>query len=195
MSALSSHALVLGGACSVWDEVHELEGLAGGSWPGLVIATNDAGASYPGRLHHWVSLHPEKFHPGPEWGDGWVAERGARGHPGGFVTWGGMWRTGRHDGEYVDRVLPCLAVGSSGFHAVMVALHLGCDRVVMAGIPMDASPHFFDPQKPWDSPLAHRQAWQDWEGLLRGRVKSMRGWTQELLGTPSEGWLGLDVAA
>lgn len=167
-------ALVLGGAACVWDDLRAL-----GPWDGIVVATNDAGVAYPYRIDHWASLHPEKLE---HWQELRQALHGNRD----YTTWS------RRCPELVDRTLTGWTSGSSGMFAVGVALELGAESVVCAGVPMDGSPHFFD-EAGWQAFEHHRTAWQARKGVMYGRVFSMSGWTRELLGSPP--WLSQQEAA
>lgn len=175
-------AVVLGGAACLWDDLRALNELVGGgAWDGLVIAVNDSGWAYPGHIDHWVSLHPEKF-------AAWCALRAANGYPNGYVKWGGLW-PGANDSPLVDRVHPVKEVGSTGLHAALIAVGpLGCDRVVLAGTPMDAQRHFTRGQA-WDMADFHRDGWTKALPKIEGRVRSMSGWTRELLGEVTTEWL------
>ncbi len=181
-------ALVLGGAACLWDDLAKPGQLVGGPWPGLALAVNDSGYAYERRIDCWVTLHPANL-------EGWMAKREAAGFSMDFETWGGVWRTGTDDSNspLVDHVFPVRRVGSSGYHAVEVALHLGAARVVTCGIPMDGQPHFFGTA--WVSAMAHRDAWAASVKEFDGRVRSMSGWTAELLGTPDAEWLNIRQGA
>ncbi len=180
-----TRSLVLGGAWNLFDDIAKLEGLTGCVWPDMVLAVNDASYAYPHGIDCLVTLHPKNL-------EGWRAKRAAAGFPMEFETWGGVWRTGTDDSNspLVNHVLPVTRVGSSGYHAVEVALHLGCERVVLAGVPMEFGPHFHS-KKPWDSPMFHRPAWEESVEDFDDRVRSMSGWTAELLGEPDAEWLGI----
>lgn len=159
------NALVIGGASTVWDDLAALR-----EWtPGCTVVVNDIGTVYP-RFDAWATLHAEKL-------DGWKAERTARGLPGGYVTWG------RPEKPGTDRTLAGWTSGSSGMFGVGVALAMGAESVVVAGVPLDARPHFFD-EAAWESFHLYRRAWERRVERLRGRVWSMSGWTRELLGEP-----------
>lgn len=181
-------ALIIGGAECVWDDLRRVEEMVGGDWPGIVIAVNDVGIHYPGRIDHWATLHAEKL-------DGWQRDRIHRGHGRTWTTWSRPKSTRRG----VDRIVTGWTRGASGMLAVGVALdELGCDRVVLAGIPMDAQPHFRESTvhvagRPWHAGGSHWNAWKKDEMAERlgGRVRSMSGKTRELLGAPDIEWLGL----
>ena len=138
-------SLVLGSADCLWEDLEALEELVGGPWTGKVYAVNQAGCAYPGRVDYWVSLHQENM-------EDWMARRRANGYEDAGEVWGGIWRTKRKDIDllWVDKILPVRLVGSSGFHAVEISLHLGEHPTVLAGMPMDRRPHFHS-QTDWKS--------------------------------------------
>jgi hypothetical protein len=94
--------------------------------------------------------------------------------------------------DYVTDVLPVKDEwrnGTSGLYAVQIALHFGAPGVILCGMPIDDSPHFHR-----ETGLArgipelvamHRQPWIEYADFLRkAGVRSMSGWTRELLGSP-----------
>ena len=85
--------------------------------------------------------------------------------------------------------------GSSGLLAVTVALELGKEnqdqlRIVLAGVPMDpAAGNFRAPSVPWAEATVYHPAWEERAEALKKNVRSMSGWTAELLGKPTAAWL------
>lgn len=159
-------ALVLGGASCLYADLAAL-----GSWrPDLVVATNEAGTVYPHRIDAWATLHPEKL-------TGWRMERWKNRGNGDYLTWS------RRNPELVDRILTGWNQGSSGLFAVGVALECGAGSVILAGVPMTETPHFFNEQA-WEGVRHHREAWERKADQMRGRVFSLSGWTRDLLGPP-----------
>ena len=86
--------------------------------------------------------------------------------------------------------------GSSGLNAVYVGLGLGYEKIILCGIPLDNSGHYFNP--PWIRTNFEREVpskragpdqirfWTDARDTkFQGRVFSMSGRTRELLGEPS----------
>jgi hypothetical protein len=171
-------ALVLGGASGVWTDAETAIDLF---TPDLVIAVNDIGTRWAGRLTHWVTLHPEHM-------SRWRAQRDARGYKPAQTHIGHELKDG------IDRASdyrwPGMnASGSSGLFAVKVALDEGCDRVVLAGVPMQrAQCHFFS-EAQWTDRDSFTQAWELMLPHLKDKVRSCSGWTQELLGVPTPAWL------
>ncbi len=180
-------ALVLGGARLVRREARKAQKLF---TPDLVVAVNDVGTTWDGPLDLWVTLHPVKM-------AGWVAERKANGLPGGFATVTfpvDEHPSGTHaDRDGFDLVEPYLwpdqgHSGSSGLYAVKVAL-TRVDKAVLAGIPIDKGVGHIGGAVSWPSADAYKRGWNEALQHIRERVRSMSGWTAELLGEPTRDWV------
>jgi hypothetical protein len=144
--------------------------------------------------NYWVSLHPEKM-------AGWrkqASELGRTSYHRGIMLpdldpddWANAIKRGspvefphtRHEW----RVPGCSSSGSSGLFATRLAIRMGYGRVVLAGIPMDQSPHV-GRTEPWTDRNEFVAAWGAAEQELKGKVRSMSGWSSGLLGTPTEQW-------
>lgn len=169
-------ALVAGGAACVWDDIASARRMF---TPDIVVAVNTIGIELE-HVDHWATYHPDKF-------GAWLSRRRAKG--------------------YVDPVLwshksvrpgPGVNVlkfekGSSGLLAVMVARRARAERIVVCGIPINTDPHFDGPEghtwKEKDLP-GYRKGWADCMDDLGPYVRSMSGFTRELLGAPTREWLG-----
>jgi hypothetical protein len=182
-----NRVLVMGSSSRLWPDLQALAQITGdGRWPWTVIGVNMAGWAYPFDLHHWATLHPDHFRI-------WKPLRESLRYPMGFKSWGGRWVTGStdEDHEEVDEVLDVDRVGSSGMLAVDIARkRLEADRIVIAGMPVDATRRFYD-FRPWDSALTYQVRWRESIEDFDGRVRSMSGFTKEILGAPDRSWLGL----
>ena len=82
---------------------------------------------------------------------------------------------------------PFPSSGTSGLGAAYVGIALGYDTIVLAGIPLDDSGHFYDP--PWiGSNFVRESREEHWidadKRLFRGRVRSLSGRTRAILGEP-----------
>ena len=178
-----ARALVVGRARGVWEEVAALQEMA---LFDAVLVVGKVGVIYPGEITHWVSFHA---HGLPRW----AAERDARGFPEAASYWTSPFKgttVAEVSGKPVGRV-GCVG-GSSGLIAVTVALEkVEADRVALAGIPMDNERGHVDDDLAWNEAQHYRQAWVDALPRLSGRVRSMSGWTKELLGgePPTPEWL------
>lgn len=173
-------ALVLGGAANM---MADAEGALKLFDPDVIVAVNDAGIVWPGKIDHWVTLHPTEF---PRR----VERRRARGFDMKFEAWS-------HESRpWIDHVR-CYWEGSSGMFGARAAIELGGLRVVLAGIPMDDLPHVRGGVtherlrgKAWPAAKKFRDDWQRCKPYM-GAVRSMSGWTKHVLGAPDEKWLRL----
>lgn len=170
--------LILGGASSVWTDSAKALDLFR---PDLTIAVNDMVGSWPGHLDIAATLHPEKLHI-------WLNERRRNGfnEP---ETWAhkASGPNGKVEAR-VDRTTDDWA-GSSGLFAVKVALECGCDRIVLAGVPMSAEgAHFFN-AAPWQEANAYHKAWLKHQPEIAPFVRSMSGQTMTWFGAPDASWL------
>jgi hypothetical protein len=62
---------------------------------------------------------------------------------------------------------------------------LGYNKVVLIGCPMDTG----SIENKAKSYSVFRKGWLYFKSDLVGKVKSMSGWTKELLGEPTKGWV------
>lgn len=189
-----SLALVLGGGASVWDDVERAFAIADFDY---VAACNDAGASWPGRLDLWVTLHPENMM-------GWRDRRAKRGlTPAERIVFHKTWESRVRGGNYIN---PSLVMdhkfpgqtqsGSSGHFVTKAALELlPVNGAVLCGIPMTADDkHYFD-ESPWSGAHRHQAGWLESMDHLQGRVKSMSGQTMKWLGEPTLEWVAKTMDA
>lgn len=168
--------LIMGGARCLWDDLAAL-----GDWPHDRMAVNDIGSHWRDTLRHWVTLHPTYL-------PGWMHYR----HGHNYGNQGHVFThtiAGRDGDQHVQHKWPILDIGgSSGLFGVFTALLMGYERVVLAGMPMDGQPHYFDP--PWSEGAgleggAEEIVWREQAGrTFEGRVKSLSGRTRDWLGAP-----------
>ena len=167
------YALVVGGASCVLDDVAAARALLGDR-PHSVLVTNDMIADFPA-YDVAVTLHPDKL---PMWLD----RRAASPWPKPTVIW-----AHRKASSLVTHATPDWA-GSVSLFAAKVALETGHDRVIVCGAPLTVSKHYRR-QTHWTAAIGFRKGWQAHLGDIRERVRSMSGWTGELLGMPTRDWL------
>ncbi len=195
-------ALVLGPAAELRADLVKLREWRQQTRP-VVFAVNDAGWVHAGPIDHWVTLHWERM-------AFWLERRKARAAFGDlFETWT------RQRPELVEQMPPIPshfrepwetprlgAPGTSGFYAVQIALHLGHERVVLAGLPMTPT-DYADGAGTWKRTGDDGETRSDWPaseveihrpGWIHHRkrlecVRSCSGWTAELLGEPSREFL------
>lgn len=175
-------ALVLGGAECVWQDAERALAMF---TPDGVIAVNDMIAAWPNKITHACTLHGEKLLD-------WQQARKAAKFNADYQTIYFERMKGK-PAPKIDHVIeyrwPHLDSGSSGLYAVKALLDLGFDRIVLAGVPMTQGGGHFLRQEPWDAHNRFRGAWVGAIPHIAGKVKSMSGWTQEILGSPSPEWL------
>lgn len=166
-----SRIVVAGGAACVWDDLAAIPD----GWADCWIACNQIGTELP-RLDHWVTFHPEHF---PKW----EKQRVRNGHPADYVKWGRTYPYGVTPPAGIDQYIEGWT-GSSGLLATQVALKLRAPgaEIVLCGIPMDNRTHYYN-ERAWSAHESYRAAWVENARRLRS-VRSMRGWTRELLGAP-----------
>lgn len=82
--------------------------------------------------------------------------------------------------------------GSSGLYAVQIAINVfRLDRIVLCGVPIEAGAGHIRGVEHWDDAPLYRQGWRRARPYIANRVRSMSGWTRELLGYPDRDWLSL----
>lgn len=183
---------VMGGAVCVWDDLQNIAALFGKKlgpmWhdddlPCDLMAINDIGAYWHGKLHHWVTLHGMYM-------AGWHKFRTKHAYGAGA----GVEVHADKPAEAIDHIWDIPNVGgSSGLFACKIALVLGYNKIILAGMPMDDSRHFFD--APWyqGAALHNRPEELVWiqarNEVFGERVKSMSGRTKQWLGEPTKEWL------
>lgn len=172
-------ALVLGRDDNVWKEMERAKALAQFH---VIIAVKRAGRDYDGVVHHWVGLHPNLI-------DAWIPVRQKHNRPPAQNYWAGGSIRSQNDYSVPFKWLPNLG-GSSGLLGVQVALlpELGIHKIVLCGMPMDKT-NRYDDDKCWEEAHVYRPPWQKMKKRMRQRVRSMSGWTQELLGPVTKEWL------
>jgi len=169
----SGPLLIMGGAECVRADLAKVDS----DWRGQRMAVNDIGAHYRGTLDHWATLHPAYL-------AGWLTYRHGHNHGSG----GHVFTHSREAAEGVQFVWQLQQDGgTSGLFACFVGLLLGYSNIVLAGIPCDDTPHYFDPQ-PTGGKLAAESAPELWfwarDHVFQGRVTSLSGKTRDWLGAP-----------
>ena len=160
--------VICGGAACVWDDlaaIYQNAMLRPDEFDYMTV--NDITMHFPGKIRHAYSNDHEDI---LRWihcrRDTLVQEYGEVG----FAHSRSVWPWPGH--------------GSSGLGAVYTGLALGYDRIILCGMPMDDSPHYFDP--PWAKSQLDKEDIAHWETardkVFDGKVKSMSGRTRDILG-------------
>lgn len=169
--------LIAGSARTVFDDLNRILGNDGDYYRHRfdVMCLNDMVMHYPGQVDHAYSNEHQTL---PKW----VAARRPR-----YLK------------DFQNKILQhtcqtglsyqCIwhipGHGTSGLNAVYVGLGMGYDKIILAGVPIDGTGHYFEPEwkktnyekmmRYWDNANKH---------VFDGKVKSLSGLTRELLGEP-----------
>lgn len=176
IGTFSGTLIIMGSAAGLHDDMIQVKSL----WPDAHrMAVNHTGLLTQEYFEHWASCHMELGLYRPEWRygalmsnpdmDGEVTMHSQHECDGDVYKWSKLW----------DR-------GSSSMFAVKVGLALGCDNIILAGVPLDNSGKFYH----FDGPkykFGYNQMLENWEAESKdwnGRVTSMSGNTRKILGAP-----------
>jgi hypothetical protein len=174
-------AIVVGGADCVWDDVKAAQALF---TPDAYAVINDMIPQWSGRIDYICSLHPEKIAE-------WLLQRSKKGLTFAGEVWchkiagpRGMMHKGvdHQSGDWQ---------GSSGLFAPKVLLENGFNKIVLCGVPMTAEGGHIVRKRQWPVAMAFRRGWKLHEKFIKGKVKSMSGWTEQFLGAPTPEWLAM----
>lgn len=176
----SGDLLVIGSAACVWRDLDRYDWRHGNQDR---MGINDIIPFYPGWLKYGATLHTENL---PWWYSGHAVRIKKMGgantpiqihstQPAPEVSY--VWPL-HHDG------------GTSGIFGVIIGLLMGYDRIILAGIPCDDQPRFYEPS--WEH---HRQfgiqsvleEWQRLAGIapwVREKIRSLSGRTRDIFGEP-----------
>jgi len=171
-------ALVLGSAASVYGDAKEAFKLF---TPQCVAATNNIGIDWPSKIDHWFTLHPNKT---PDWPGMEEALRrrklARRNRP---ETWSFK------PAPSIDHVIEDWS-GSSGLFAVKALIEeLQFDKIVLAGVPMTKVGGHYNEKHEWHKAEMYHRGWKKHLLEIKPFVRSMSGWTKEILGEPTRAWL------
>lgn len=175
--------LVLGSALRLMDDANAALDLAPVDG---IVAVKGAGAVWPGDLDAWVGLHPEMMLED-------MRLRAFRGYPPAKLVY--VHDKASLDSPKFDRRIDYLfpgqtKSGSSGLFGIKVALELGFDRVVLCGVPLVREAGKIDKGEIWHGADSFKAGWKQALPHIAPFVRSMSGWTRELLGAPDAafGW-------
>ena len=165
--------LIIGPAKCVWDDLEGLDDSFGGDR----MVLNAMGFHYPKRkVEHWASLHPKHF---------------------ALVAQAWKFKSKFHAQKHVGVPMTVWDVrvkgGTTGLFAAQVGIMLGYDKIVLAGVPMTNTGHFYDPPDTIIGAHDCRQNRILWaqakQEVFDDKVRSVSGNTKAWLGAPTEDWL------
>jgi hypothetical protein len=116
--------LIVGSGRCVWDDLEKI-GFPDNPPNSIVMAVNDMIVHYPYRVDHAYSLNRSML-------DKWIAAR--RYNTGPII---------KHSPKTNKRRS---GVKSSGINAVYCGLDLGYEQIIVCGVPLDNSGHYFEPE-------------------------------------------------
>lgn len=163
--------LIIGSGRCIWDDLAKVDYSI--DWE--VMCVNDIIMHYPGDIHHAYSNDNKTL---PKW----VAARRPR--------YAIEYRTPiMHSCNKLEQgfTWPFPGHGTSGLGAIYVGLALGYTDIVLCGIPMDGSGHYFDPKTRSTNYNSGLRYWRAAIPVFNGAVHSMSGNTRDLLGAPNFG--------
>jgi len=178
-------ALVVGSAPCVYDDLERAP-----DWPLIVI--NYAGLRHLGPIELWCSLHYRLL----------VQLIEQREKMGGDMNFEAFTRVPKHTnhlqaaaGIKIHRSegvgLRRMGNGSSGLYATLTAISRGFERLILCGIPLEGDETIqanekIETRRSIREPAFNRfrRPWVVNHDYLAKRVRSMSGWTRELLGGP-----------
>lgn len=189
-------ALVVGCSANVWEEVEAAKKLCEYD---AIYCVKQIGIHWPGMFQVWATLHPEFM-------DAYEKERQKLGLPNGYEIVapppnevGAHGAKGRIARRVAYRWKHMNSSAGSGIYGAKVALDDGFNKVVLAGIPMTPEDGHFLPMSKNGRNEVRGKVWRHHSmfvcGLnvaiphLMGRVRSMSGFTEKVLGRPDESWL------
>jgi hypothetical protein len=168
-------AIVVGGSNNVLAEVAEAEALVRNSgMEPVFIVTNDTIPIIEGEIIA-ATLHPHKL---PQW----LTTREQAGKPKPMEVWAHI-----HHQNVTNQVNDW--AGSSGLFSVAVARQKGFDKIILAGVPMKKEAGHIVRKRDWTQVIAFTAAWSRHVKEIAPYVRSMSGWTAELLGKPDAAFL------
>ncbi len=177
--------IIVGGGRTAWEDLGKVisnknKRKMRASDPWDIMAVNDVGMHIPFKVDHWYSNDAPML---GKWREARRPELKKQ-------LDGRIWTHSCNNPGIVDYHWGWPGHGSSGLNAVYTALGLGYDRIMLCGLGLTDEGHYFD--APWVSTNFTKEV-PDRDGLPRywemaardifeGKVRSMSGRTQELLG-------------
>lgn len=181
--------IIVGSARCVWDDLEKLHTFRKKEITDDVMCINDMIMYYPGEITHCVSCDAPMLH---KW---WAARRPP--YKSSFSKVPRFHTVSNEQGVPGIELWPFQGGGTSGLLACHVGLELGYDEIILCGVPIDNTGHFWEAT--WGKTNFNREI-ADIKGNIRGdgrrfwtraaetfdgRVKSMSGNTRKILGAPN----------
>ncbi len=178
--------IVSSGRCA-WDDIAKAKKMLGDTTYDT-LGVNHMVMFFPDQLDHAVSWHSDLLFK-------FVNVRVYRKILNRPITyaprqWEGIDNVGRfHDGDVV----------TSGMYAAYVGLHLGYDKIVLAGIPFDNTGHFYDPPETksmgFNYSYPQSKAWDKLRDNSGNKIRAVSGSLIKCFGELTGEWLSKEREA
>ena len=186
------NAIILGSAACMSEDFGYAKFVVGTNFD--LWAVKYAGVVCPLPLKGWVSLHVEKFFP-------LIEERRKRGFPDAENLIVHRKQLDREIGKWTwpegAQIQPDFQWGKTGnsgsstLYAIRTLFDLGYEKIVLCGCPMDKSINHLERgglERFSKAAENFKTGWLEAMPKIKGRVKSMSGWTMQHLGEPPYDW-------
>jgi hypothetical protein len=180
----NANMIILGGGRTVWEDYFFARSIMSSA---EIMCINDIGTQFKAEhIHHMVSLHVGFF----------PATKLLRREKGLLHKYVNHCTVKREGVDVVWRMQN--AGGTSGLFATKIALAMGSKKIILCGIPMDNTGHYFDPPEAEKNRTTKFSAqnstlapWRDMKKskLVMDRVRSMGGHTAGIFGKPTKEWV------
>ncbi len=84
-------------------------------------------------------------------------------------------------------------IATSGMYAACIGLHLGYNKIVMAGIPFDGTGHFYSPPSHKEKKFLYmdmsKKSWDSFRDKADNKVRAVSGCLVECFGELTDEWL------
>lgn len=132
----------------------------------------DAVHRYLGRIAYFATYHPSEI----------AAAKERRAAAGGNTDYKVISHI-QHE-SLVDEIIPYEPPsGSSSLLGVLAALKMGYEKIILAGCPLEGK------NDKGGSYETFRAGWEKKLPEIKDRVRSLSGWTREILGESTEAWM------
>jgi hypothetical protein len=178
-----ANMIILGGGKTVWEDYFFARSIMPKS---EIMCVNDIGGQFKAEhIHHMVSLHTGFF----------VATKLLRQEKSVNLDYRNHFPKAATGVDVVWRMQN--VGGTSGLFATKIAVAMGSKHIILCGIPMDNTGHYFDPPNAdgnhttkFSQNNCNLVPWRDCKksGLVMSRVRSMGGHTAHIFGKPTEEW-------
>ena len=176
-----NRCVVLGTAPCMWDDLRRVPARLD------VVAVNRAGWLYLDPIVLWVSIHGPCL-------VSYIEQRRALGADMNFTAYGNF-AENEESGDVIRWNRPN-GGGSSSLFATRIALEIGYERVVLAGVPLEGATTISDHDgteivEEWSAAGfgVYHGGWKKAHDEIARYVRSMSGWTRETFGEPTAEWL------